>query len=62
MIRYKIELINSETGVKRNVKVFKPSFSEAVSYAQEEKNKTGPELYRVAGITELGKLERYLNL
>ncbi len=60
--RYKIELVNNETGIKKNIKVFKMSFAEAASYAYLEESKSDPGKYRVACITELGKLERYLNL
>ena len=60
--RYNIELVNNETGTKKNVKIFKMSFAEAASYAYLEENKGVPGKYRVASITELGKLERYLNL
>mgnify|MGYP003629155043 FL=1 len=60
--RYNIELINNETGTKKNVKVFKMSFAEAASCAYLEESKGDPGKYRVTSVTELGKLERYLNL
>ena len=60
--RYKIELINNETGTKRDIKIFKMSFAEAASHAYLEENKGTPGKYRISSITELGKLERYLNL
>ena len=60
--RYNIELVNNETGTKKNVKVFKMSFAEAASCAYLEESKGDPGKYRVTSVTELGKLERYLNL
>ena len=60
--RYRIDLVNNETGDKKTIKIFKMTFAEAASHAYGLENGDHPGKYRVSCIKEVGKVTRWLNL